>query len=64
MSVDFRLRGVVEFPYKRMVHAGGGGFMKYRKEIVKMVKQIKDIRSLKMIYGFVKALKEKDGDRQ
>lgn len=31
-----------------------------KEEIIKMVRQIKDIRSIKMIYGFVKALKEKD----
>lgn len=31
----------------------------YKEEIIKMVRQIKDSRSIKMIYGFVKALKEK-----
>ncbi len=37
--------------------------MKYMEEIIEMVKKIKDIRSLKMIYGFVKALKEKGSGR-
>lgn len=33
-----------------------------KEEIIKMVRQIKDSHSIKMIYGFVKALtlKEKD----
>lgn len=63
MSVDFSLRSVVEFQHKKMVLPEGVVFMKYREEIIKMVKQMKDIRSLKMIYGFVKALKEKGSDR-
>lgn len=32
------------------------------KEIIEMIRQIKDSHSIKMIYGFVKALKEKAGN--
>jgi hypothetical protein len=32
--------------------------MEYEKEIIKMVKLIKDNRRLKILYGFVKALLE------
>lgn len=35
--------------------------MRYEEKIIEMVQQIKDNRSIKMIYGFVKALREKSG---
>lgn len=37
--------------------------MNYREKITEMLKQIKDGSSIKMIYGFVKALRDKDSEK-
>lgn len=34
-----------------------------KEEIIRMVNQIKDSHSIKMIYGFVKALKQKENGK-
>lgn len=53
---------MVVYPPSTLPDVKGALIKMFKEEIIKMVRQIKDSQSIKMIYGFVKVLtlKEKD----